>query len=253
MGRLPGTMNLRKVARWLADNDESWNGGDFVADTTVRGVRGLWAELLALAWNHEDGDPKNWRVLTLLSLHDSQLRGLRRWLGSLTSTEARSRLGEVFSEAPSAGKARALLATFANARSRTRFERAEAEIAANKAQRAATAAARAARKAQRVEAAWRDGISRRDAELRRLLPAIQRAVRRAEAMSEYQGRLWKLSFWLENHVWATGCLPTGVVHVGWPELKEVDCDALFGREATGAGEEAAPNEALEPASGRPDA
>jgi hypothetical protein len=64
-------------------------------------------------------------------------------------------------------------------------------------------------------------------------------------MPEYQGRLWALSFFLEKHVWATGCLPVGRLHVDWPELKEVDCDALFGIQETGSSNPTASSKAPE--------
>jgi hypothetical protein len=220
MGRLRGGVDLRKIAHWLADNQESYNGGDFVEATQVRGVRGLWAELLVLAWNHEDGDPMNWRALSLLSLTDSQLRGLRRWLGPLTSETARSNLDELLSRDQSTAKRKPLLATMANARTRQRLERAQAAVRKEEAERVA--------EQEREAQSWRKHeMSRREANLRRLRTEIEQALRRAETMPEYQGRGWALSLCLESHVSETGALPEGRVHLGWPELREIDCDALF--------------------------
>jgi hypothetical protein len=212
--------------------------------------------MLALAWNHEEGDSKNSRVLTLLSLRDNQLRGLRRWLGPLTSEAARERIDSVLALEELGLQRRTLLLMLTTDDGRASLE----GILAN---RAAASAQEAAQMRLRMASAKRESREIA-ANYKKHRPEIARALDRAAAMPEYQNRIPALSYWLHRQVSATGRLPQGVFHVGRIRYKytdfytvgDVDCDALFPFEqhdpATGVGEAASIN-APEPASGSPDA
>jgi hypothetical protein len=95
VGRWNTHPTRRALVRWVAGNLEIANAGDFVSECRVSGLKGLWAELLILAFNHGD-DGTNGLALALLALTDAELRRLRRHLGPLTSDEALEELRSLF-------------------------------------------------------------------------------------------------------------------------------------------------------------
>ena len=95
VGRWRGPLEPRALVRWVARREDVSNRGDFVSESRVSGLSGLWAEMLILAWNHGD-DGTHELALDLLALDDHQLIDLRRWLGPLTSDDAREELSALF-------------------------------------------------------------------------------------------------------------------------------------------------------------
>ena len=84
IARLPSKSSYRDYVSFLARDKKSRLYADFLDDgeTFARGVDGVWAELMLMAWMHPVDDPPSEIALALLTLDDDSLEALRREAGA---------------------------------------------------------------------------------------------------------------------------------------------------------------------------
>ncbi|MEI8256620.1 MAG: hypothetical protein WCJ30_13180, partial [Deltaproteobacteria bacterium] len=66
---------------FLSTDEATCCSGDFFSDAQVDGVRGVWAELLILAWMHGEEAGLNRVARAVAAMSDREIRSLRKELG----------------------------------------------------------------------------------------------------------------------------------------------------------------------------